>query len=76
MNMLLLRPFGRCLSFLILRLQLRRYSYYFYYNVMMTKNTNFNSSTDYVYYAVVMTKNIQQLIPALRLLHLDHDKKT
>ena len=57
----------------MLRLQLRRYSRYFYYNVMMTKNINFNSSTDYVYYAVVMTKNIQKLIPALRLLHLDHD---
>ena len=33
-------------------------SYSVYYNVMMTKNINFHSSTDYVY-AVVMTKNIK-----------------
>ena len=32
---------------------------YVYYNVMMTKNITFNSSTYYVYYAAVMTKNIK-----------------
>ena len=30
--------------------------YYVYYNVMMSKNINLYSNTDYVYYAVLMTK--------------------
>ena len=32
---------------------------YVYYNVMMIKNINFNSSTYYVYYVVIMTKKIK-----------------
>ena len=60
---------------LMLRLQLRDFSFYIYYNVMITKKKKFNSSNELVYYAAVMIK-IRSFILELRILRHGHpDKK-